>query len=62
MTNQKRAYNSAVNRGKVTDGTTDDDLLLALQKEVAELFNAGTKSWNELVTLANKNCISIATF
>lgn len=50
MTNQKRAYNSAVNRGKVTDKTTEDDMLLALQKEVAELFNANDKGDSRCLT------------
>jgi NTP pyrophosphatase (non-canonical NTP hydrolase) len=37
---QERAYKSAVNRGKITEFTTDEDFLLHLQKEVAELFQA----------------------
>ena len=40
---QKRAYLSAINRGKVNDKTTEDDLLLALQKEVSELFISKSK-------------------
>jgi len=39
-TRQKRAYISALNRGKINASTTNDDMLLALQKEVSELFQA----------------------
>lgn len=37
---QERAYKSAVSRGKITEFTTEDDILLHLQKEVVELFQA----------------------
>ena len=40
MNIQERAYKSAVSRGKITESTTEDDLLLHLQKEVSELFQA----------------------
>jgi len=40
MNIQERAYKSAVSRGKITESTTEDDFLLHLQKEVAELFQA----------------------
>jgi len=40
MNIQERAYKSAVNRGKITETSTDDDFLLSLQKEVSELFQA----------------------
>ena len=40
MNIQERAYKSAVSRGKISESTTEDDLLIHLQKEVAELFQA----------------------
>lgn len=37
---QERAYKSAVNRGKINENTTEEDLILHLQREVVELFQA----------------------